>query len=203
MEDQFQEILSHYEQTSLFLETLLRRSHFEEGRYVIEPKLVNFRAKIIRPQLNRYIHRFTERDIAVDNQISGIPDEEIMVVADLGLISQAYANLFSNALKYTREVRDHEGCRQKFVAVGMEILDDYFEEGRDGIKFNVFSTGPHIPSEDVSNLFDEGYRGKNVEGEYGTGHGLQFVKEVVELHGGVVKYEPTQLGNNFYFVLQK
>jgi len=203
MEDQFQEILSHYEQTSLFLETLLRRSHFEEGRYVIEPRLVNFRENIIRPQLNRYIQRFKERNIAVDNQLSGIPDEEIMLVADLGLISQAYANLFSNALKYTREVKDQEGRTQKFIAVGMEILDNYFGEERDGIKFNVFSTGPHIPSEDVPRLFEEGYRGKNVEREYGTGHGLKFIKEVVELHGGAVEYEPTQSGNNFYFVLQK
>ena len=203
MEDQFKEILSHYEQTSLFLETLLRRSHFEEGRYVIKPKLVNFREKIIRPQLNRYIHRFNERNIAVDNQLSGIPDEEIMVVADVGLISQVYTNLFSNALKYTREVTDQEGRTQKLIAVGMESLDNYFGQGRDGIKFNVFSTGLHIASEDVQNLFEEGYRGKNVEGEYGTGHGLQFIKEVVKLHGGVVEYEPTESGNNFYFILPK
>ena len=98
METQFQEILSHYEQTSLFLETLLRRSHFEEGRYVIEPKMVNFREKIIRSQLERYIPRLEERGISVDNRLSGIPSEEITVVADVGLISQAYANLFSNAV---------------------------------------------------------------------------------------------------------
>jgi signal transduction histidine kinase len=203
MEEQFQEILSHYEQTSLFLETLLRRSHFEEGRYVIEPKPVNFREKIIRPQLNRYIHRFREKNIAVDNQLSGIPDEEITVVADVGLISQAYANLFSNAAKYTREVIDREGHINKFVAVGMESLANYFGEGKEGIKFHVFSTGPHILSEDIPRLFEEGYRGKNVEGEYGTGHGLQFIKEVVELHGGTVGYEPTEAGNNFFFVLPK
>lgn len=203
MEEQFQEILSHYEQTSLFLETLLRRSHFEEGRYVIEPRRVNFREKIIRPQLNRYIHRFREKNIAVDNQLSGIPDEEITVVADVGLISQAYANLFSNAAKYTGEVMDREGHTHKFVAVGMESLANYFGEGKEGIKFNVFSTGPHILSEDIPRLFEEGYRGKNVEGEYGTGHGLKFIKEVVELHGGTVGYETTEAGNNFFFVLPK
>ncbi len=203
METQFQEILSHYEQTSLFLETLLRRSHFEEGRYVIEPKMVNFRKKIIRPQLERYIPRLEERGISVDNQLSGIPSEEITVVADVGLISQAYANLFSNAVKYTREVVDEEGRTQKFVAVGMEFLENYFGEGKDGIKFNVFSTGPHLPPEDLPKLFDEGYRGKNVESEYGTGHGLQFIKDVIDLHGGVVGYEPTPYGNNFFFILPK
>jgi len=203
METQFQEILSHYEQTSLFLETLLRRSHFEEGRYIIEPKKVNFREKIIRQQLDRYVPRLEERGITVDNQLSGIPDEEITVVADVGLISQAYANLFSNAAKYTREVRDESGHSHKFVAVGMEVLRDCFGEWKDGIKFNVFSTGPHIRTEDVSKLFDEGYRGNNVEDEYGTGHGLQFIKEVIDLHGGIEGYETTPLGNNFFFILPR
>jgi signal transduction histidine kinase len=203
MEAQFQEILSHYEQTSLFLETLLRRSHFEEGRYVIEPKKVNFREKIIRQQLDRYAPRLKERGISIDNRLSDIPDEEITVVADVGLISQAYANLFSNAVKYTRKVQDEKGHSHKFVAVGMEVLRDSFGQWKDGIKFNVFSTGPHIPAEDASKLFDEGYRGNNVEDEYGTGHGLQFIKEVIDLHGGIEGYEKTSLGNNFFFILPR
>ena len=203
MEDQFQEIVAHYEQTSLFLETLLRRSHFEEGRYIIEPRMVNFREKIIRPQLNRYITRFQERGISVDNQLSEIPDEEITVVADVGLISQAFANLFSNAVKYTREVKDEQGHSHKFVSVGMEFLGGYFGEGRDGIKFNVFSTGPHLASKDISKIFEEGYRGENIGNEYGTGHGLKFIKDVIALHSGKEGYEPTPLGNNFYFILPK
>jgi len=203
METQFHEILSHYEQTSLFLETLLRRSHFEEGRYVIEPKMFNFKEKIIRPQLERYAPSLKDRGILIDNQLSGIPEEEITVVADVGLISQAYANLFSNAVKYTREIQDDEGNPRKFVTVGMEVLDDYFGAKKDGIKFNVFSTGPHIPPEDVPRLFDEGYRGKNIESEYGTGHGLQFIKEVIDLHGGAGGYEATPYGNNFFFILPK
>ena len=203
MASQFQEILSHYEQTSLFLETLLRRSHFEEGRYVIEPKMFNFKEKIIRPQLERYAPSLKERGILIDNQLSGIPGEEITVVADVGLISQAYANLFSNAVKYTREIQDEAGNTCKFVTVGMEVLSNHFGVDQDGIKFNVFSTGPHIPQEDVPQLFDEGYRGKNVESEYGTGHGLQFIKEVIDLHGGVGGYEPTPYGNNFFFILPK
>jgi signal transduction histidine kinase len=52
-------------------------------------------------------------------------------------------------------------------------------------------------------MFDEGYRGSHARGEPGTGHGLSFVKSVVRIHGGVVGYEPTHLGNNFYFILPK
>jgi signal transduction histidine kinase len=35
----------------------------------------------------------------------------------------------------------------------------------------------------------------------GTGHGLSFIRLVVEMHGGQVGYEPTPEGNNFFFIL--
>ena len=201
MDEQFQQILSHYEQTSLFLETLLRRSHFEQGRYVLEPRLININEKIIKPQLSRYLPRLQERNITVDNQVAVNPDKEVMISADVGLISQAYANLFSNAVKYTREVTDEDGKPEKFISFKMQTIDDFFGEGKPGVKLNMFSTGAPMTEEDTKGLFQEGYRGTNTDGEYGTGHGLQFIKEVVELHNGVTGHESLPNGNDFYFVL--
>ncbi len=201
MDEQFQQILSHYEQTSLFLETLLRRSHFEQGRYVLEPKLIDINEKIIKPQLSRYLPRLEEKGISIDNQVAVNPDKEIQIVADVGLISQAYANLFSNAVKYTREVSDGNGNPDKYISFGMKVIPDFFGTGKPGVKLNMFSTGEPLSKEDAGKLFDEGYRGTNTDGEYGTGHGLQFIKEVVELHNGVVGYESLSNGNDFYFVL--
>ena len=201
MDEQFQQILSHYEQTSLFLETLLRRSHFEQGRYVLEPRLININEKIIKPQLSRYFPRLQERGITIDNQVASNPDKEIMISADVGLISQAYANLFSNAVKYTREVYDEDGDPEKYISFGVQTINDFFDDGKSGVKLNMFSTGVPISNEDAGKLFQEGYRGTNTEGEYGTGHGLQFIKEVVELHNGTVGYESVLNGNDFYFVL--
>jgi len=200
MDEQFQQILSHYEQTSLFLETLLRRSHFEQGRYVLEPRQININEKIIQPQLSRYLPKLEERGIAVDNQVAVNPEKEVMVVADVGLISQAYANLFSNAVKYTREVKDENGGN-KYISFKMQVIKDFFGEDNPGVKLNMFSTGFPISGEDAEGLFQEGYRGKNTENEYGTGHGLQFIKEVVEMHNGIVGYESMPNGNDFYFVL--
>ena len=37
----------------------------------------------------------------------------------------------------------------------------------------------------------------------GTGHGLTFIKNAIEMHGGVVGYEATQYVNNFYFIIPK
>ncbi len=199
--DQYRQILTHYEQTSLFLETLLRRSHFEEGRYVLEKRVCNFKKQVIDLQLERYRPRFEERGIEIDTSLGGVPDQEIEVVVDIGLVSQVFANLFSNAVKYTREVTDGAGNKRRFLSFGWERKENFFGPGRDGVKLNVFTSGPPIPPETAAHLFEEGVRGENASGEYGTGHGLYFIREVVRLHGGVEGYEATPLGNNFYFIL--
>jgi signal transduction histidine kinase len=67
----------------------------------------------------------------------------------------------------------------------------------------VFSTGPRIPLEECDYIFEEGYRGSQADGTPGTGHGLSFVKRAVEMHDGIVGYEPTPAGNNFYFILPR
>lgn len=198
---QFNEIHSHYEQTSLFLETLLRRQHFEEGRYIVEKRPCNLLKQIIEPQLERYRSRFEDRGIRLDISMGGVPDREVRIVADIGLISQVYANLFSNAVKYTREVIMSDGRPDKFTAYGWEMVPDYFKNGWDGLKLNVFTTGPHLSADDRDKLFQAGFRSENVGNEYGSGHGLFFVRQVVELHGGEVGYEPHEGGNNFYFIL--
>ncbi|MDZ7642413.1 MAG: hypothetical protein U5J62_10390 [Desulfurivibrio sp.] len=96
---------------------------------------------------------------------------------------------------------DPNGQEVKFVAYGREYLDDYFGLGRDGIKFNVFTTGPYLSDEEAQAIYNDGFRGEASQEQPGTGHGLAFVKQVVEIHGGVVGYERTPLGNNFYFIL--
>ncbi len=199
LKEQYMEILNHYEQTSLFLETLLRRSHFEQGKYVLERKICNFKSQIIDPQIERFTPQLKEKGI--DIAMAGVPDQEIEVVVDKGLISQVYANLFSNAVKYTEEITDFSGNRVKFISYGWEHKADYFGLDKPGIKLNVFSTGEHLSHDEQSRLFLEGYRAGNVGEEQGTGHGLFFIKEIVELHGGEVGYEPTPLGNNFFFIL--
>ena len=198
----YQEIEKHYQNTSLFLETLLRRDHFEKGELVLKRRMCRFKKEVISPQLERYRERLERRGIRVDDLLGGIPEEEdIPLLVDIGLISQVYANFFSNAEKYCEEVLNEAGEPVKFMAYGREVLPDYFGPGKPGVKFNVFTTGPHIPPEEARHLFDEGFRARSAAGQAGTGHGLHFVKKVVEVHGGVVGYEPVRLGNNFYFIL--
>ncbi|MBW1946379.1 MAG: sensor histidine kinase [Deltaproteobacteria bacterium] len=196
-----EEIDKHYQNTSLFLESLLRRDHFEKGQLVLRRKMCRFKKEILAPQLERYRQRLERMGIRIDYGFGGIPDEDIPLAVDVGLISQVYANLFSNAEKYCQEVINESGEPVKFMSYGQEVIPDFFGPGKPGIKFNVFTTGPHIPPEEASHIFEEGYRGTGSERKPGVGHGLHFVKKVVEVHGGVVGYEAANLGNNFFFAL--
>jgi signal transduction histidine kinase len=201
LKEQYRIISAHFEQTSLFLESLLRRSHIEKGQYVLVKRRTNFKSQIIDPQIDRFRSRFQERGIEIDTSMGGVPDEDVWLAADVGLISQVFANLFSNAVKYTREVYDRQGRPYKFISYGWEPMPGYFDEDGCAIKLNVFTTGPHIRTDERSSLFQPEFRGSTASGEYGTGHGLFFIKEIIELHGGVVGYEPTEMGNNFYIIL--
>jgi len=200
---ELENIEKHYKNMSLFIETLFRKSHFDRGRLVLRTKTCNMKYDIVQPQLERFLDRFKAAGILIDDRLSGIPDEEIVAVVDIGLMAQVYANLFSNALKYTQEIVTEEGEKKKYISYGYEVLKDYFGNGIDGVKYNVFSTGPHILPEERQHLFEEGYRGRDAASKPGTGHGLTFVKNVIEIHGGVVGYEPTRYGNNFYFILPR
>lgn len=200
---ELENIEKHYKNMSLFIETLFRKSHFDHGHLTIRTKACDMKKDVVMPQLDRYIERFKQAGIATDDRLSGIPDAEIISVVDVGLIAQVYANLFSNALKYTQEIVDDKGNKKKYISYGHEIIKDFFGPDKDGVKYNVFSTGPHIPADETEKVFDENVRGSNVLTQPGTGHGLSFVKNAVEIHGGTAGYEPTQYGNNFYFILPK
>jgi signal transduction histidine kinase len=191
----------HYEHTSLYLETLLRREHFRRGSYVLRKQQCNFKKEIIEPVLTRYLPRFRQKSIVVDNRLDDVPDEELELVVDKGLLAQVYDNFFSNAVKYTQEIVDEYGYKVKFISYGKRLLEDYFGQGVDGIKFSVFTTGTPILPEEAVRLFDEGYRRPGSDLEAGTGHGLHFVRTVVEIHGGEVGVEPQKYGNSIFFIL--
>jgi len=197
MEADYQTLEQHYKGVSLFLESLFRPSHFQKGQLVLRRRTCRVQSEIIQPQLQLFLPKLKERRIDIDDSMGVMPNEDLSLSVDKGLMAQVYANLFSNAVKYTR--RNQEG--RKYVAYGRDVIKDYFGPGKDGLKFNMFTTGPHIRPEDRSHIFDEGYRGSNIDGEVGTGRGLYFVCNVIETHRGEVGYEPTPGGNNFYFVL--
>ncbi len=200
LEEEFGNIQTHYQSSSLFLETLLRKSHFDEGRLTPHTRECNMKEAVIAPQLERYSARLANKGIEIIDQYGETSEEETVSV-DIGLMAQVFGNLFSNALKYTQQVTTDEGKERSYVAYGRETVRDHFRPGKNGVKYSVFSSGPPIPLEEREAIFDEGYRGSGSTDRPGTGYGLAFVKNAVEIHGGTAGCETTPHGNNFFFVL--
>jgi signal transduction histidine kinase len=196
----YQEIVKHHANMSLFIESLFRREHFERGHLVLHPKRCFVEKEVILPQLDHYASRLKAANITVDRP-RNMQEEEFPILVDIGLLAQVYANLFSNAAKYTKEIIDHAGRPRKAMAYGREVIENFMRPGQKGIKFNVFTTGPSLSQNQGDRLFQEGMRGDDNPDVPGTGHGLSFIRLVVEMHGGQVGYEPTPEGNNFFFIL--
>jgi signal transduction histidine kinase len=195
-----EELLGHYNRTSLYLETLLREEHFSKGRFILKKRLCQIEQDIILPELQIYRKRFIRQGISIEQPVN-MQERPICLYGDAGLLSQVFDNLFSNALKYTTETVDADGTLRKGIAYGCRDVENFPKRGEMGVKFNLFSTGAHLSADESLTIFNDGVRGENVGYNPGSGHGLAFVRNVVEIHGGDVGYEAVPGGNNFYFIL--
>ena len=103
-----------------------------------------------------------------------VPAELGPVDADSEKLTQVFANLLENALKYTPK-----GSR-------VEIAAQATMENE--IECRVRDNGAGIPAEDLPHIFERFFRvekGRSRE-TGGTGLGLSIVKHIVQLHGGRV-----------------
>lgn len=197
IESHYEEISKHFHQSSFFLETLLRQSHFDQGKYVLQRTTFDLVSRVVQPQFERYRLRFEERDIRAEEDYA--PEaRRFTVSADVGLLSQVVANFLSNAVKYTRETPGTPGLH---VRCSVHPAPDHFGEGRHGLRVAVLSSGGSIPENEAGQLFGESFRASNTGEEQGTGHGLYFSRLIIEQHGGEFGYRSTDEGNIFFLVI--
>lgn len=93
---------------------------------------------------------------------------------DAFLLEHIFANLISNAIKYSPE--------------GGNIYFDVSCE-KEIATFRVIDKGMGIPSSDQQHLFETFRRGSNVDQIQGTGLGLSIVKNCVDLHRGKIQID--------------
>jgi hypothetical protein len=95
------------------------------------------------------------------------------VLADIALVERVLENLLENALRYTPQG-------------GTIRITPMRANGQ--IAVQVSDSGPGIPAEQLSSIFDRFYRlepGDQV-GSGPAGLGLAIAKRIVELHGGMI-----------------
>jgi PAS domain S-box-containing protein len=108
-----------------------------------------------------------------------MPDEPAMIFADPDRILQAFNSLLSNAVKFT-----DKGGRISL------IVQNLYKE----FEVIIADTGAGIPEKDIPHIFEKFYRVNRPGTEIaGTGLGLVFVKQIVDLHRGLIKIE-SELG---------
>jgi two-component system, NtrC family, sensor histidine kinase KinB len=100
-----------------------------------------------------------------------LPGDLPEVRADKMRMGHVFANLLSNALRYT--------ASGDTVTVTAQV-------GEEHVEFSVSDTGRGIPEQYLSRIFDPFFRVPGQEADTGTGLGLSIVKEIVEAHGGTV-----------------
>ncbi|MBL7061633.1 MAG: GAF domain-containing protein [Dehalococcoidia bacterium] len=119
-----------------------------------------------------------------------IPSDLSYVCGAPTRLQQVITNLVNNAINYT----DEGEVVMRAVETDSEILVE------------VADTGCGIPPDDIPRLFEDFFRGSNVEHK-GTGLGLSISKRIVEAHGGKIWAESpcaeTGKGSKICFTLPK
>jgi PAS domain S-box-containing protein len=111
---------------------------------------------------------------------------EMELKCDRERITQVFANLLGNALKFCRAGDS--------VTVSARVEPE-------AVVFSVADTGPGIPPDRVAHLFDPYWSGKE-HAARGAGLGLFIVRGIVESHGGRVWVESRAgEGATFFFTL--
>ncbi len=107
---------------------------------------------------------------------------------DADKIENILNNLLSNAFKYTE--------RGGNVAVNLSLIfksvDDESSKtkvDKEFIKIVVKDTGKGISQNSIQRIFDRFYQADDLDIKKGTGIGLSYVKELVELHNGNISVE--------------
>ena len=133
-------------------------------------------------------YRSTARDQGVTLAVD-VPEDLPEVWADPTRISHVFANLLSNALKYTPP----GGSISLSAQAGEEV-----------VRFQVSDTGIGIPDRYLPRIFEQFFRVPDQGPGTGAGLGLAIVKEIVEAHGGTVGVESREgAGSTFLFSLRR
>jgi heavy metal sensor kinase len=110
-------------------------------------------------------------------------------MGDRVVLRQALLNLVDNAIKYS--------------PVGGEI-EISVAQVPEGTIIDVADTGPGIPADLQSRIFDRFYRVDKARSRGGTGLGLAIAKWAVEVNGGRLTLEPTNgVGSRFRITLSQ
>ena len=139
--------------------------------------------KLVRNSITKLINDFSKyaeitgkvfkRNVSSNINIT----KDIKVPLNAQLVYRSFENLFSNAIRYTKD-------GDKIELIAYEDPDD-----KHSLIFKIKDSGYGIDKKDLDYIFDLFYRGTNSRQEEGMGVGLAVVKNIMDTHGWKIKVE--------------
>ena len=164
-------ILSEGKRLAKLINDVLELSRIESGTIALNKSNFDF-ARLIKETIEYFRADLQDKNIHLTTEF---PDEEIFLFADREKISQVFSGVISNAIKFT----DKNGR----ITV---IVNNLMKEA----EVIISDTGAGIPEKDLPFIFEKFYRVQRKDYENpGTGLGLVFVKQIVDLHKGYVEIQ--------------
>ena len=142
---------------------LLDIPRIETGQIIQEMKEVSL-LEVVKGCVDDLGSKATEKGIKLKTEL---PQSLPAINGSVTRLQQVIANLLDNAINYTPEGEVTIRVNEKDNDIRVEIMD----------------SGIGIPPEDLPRLFEDFFRGSNVEVK-GTGLGLSIAKRIVEAHRG-------------------
>lgn len=154
----------------------------EEGLLVLNKLPVNI-VKLIDDLKGRFVSS-PAKSVTLNTYYD---TKEIIVNADGLMLTQCFANLIDNAIKYSK----------KQVTIDISVLVH-----ANTIELNFKDNGIGIPAEKINTIFEKYSRVDNNAKVNGFGIGLNYVKTIIEKHGGSISVtSKLEEGSNFHIVL--
>ncbi|MDL1923350.1 PAS domain S-box protein [Chloroflexi bacterium CFX3] len=169
------------------VENLLDLPRFERGALTIHRENVNL-CDLLKSAVDIHLPRAVECGVRLTLEL---PKECFTAQLDPTRITQVVDNLLANALNYTAKggsirVRLHANTQSLFPSAIISVVD----------------SGIGIAPEALVRIFEPFFREQAAQKVRGTGLGLTIAKQIVELHGGMIRVESQQgVGSTFSVTL--
>lgn len=150
---------------------ILRLNKLENQRIYPETRVFDLGEQLCQSMLE-FEQALDDKQLELDVQL----EENVLVEADPELLRLVWANLFSNAVKFTPS-----GGR---IGLALSVEDNW-------ACVSVSDTGCGMTRETGAHIFEKFYQGDTAHATKGNGLGLALVKRVVDITGGAISVSST------------
>jgi signal transduction histidine kinase/ActR/RegA family two-component response regulator len=167
------------------VDDLLDVARITSGKITLQRQLVTL-AAVMSHVSELCLHGASAKRIHIAWQL---PSEEVMLDIDYARAVQIYANILSNAVKFTPQGGN--------VVVRASVDED-------GLLVSVRDSGIGLDAETIPRIFRMFEQSKTVSGQFssGLGIGLSLSRQFAEMHGGAVEARSDGTGTGSEFLIR-